>query len=103
MKPKASGVRLDLNNPVFQQQLLAMDKANQLAVLTTLRKLSQMSWDQVYADHGLRWEVIVSRQGPNSQRLYTLRMGKGFRAVAHRDGDWLRLLTLHPHHDSAYR
>jgi hypothetical protein len=61
-----------------------------------------MTWDQVYRDAGLRWEVILSKDGPNGERLYSLRIGKAFRAVAFRDGDWLRLLTLHPDHDSAY-
>ena len=33
-------VRLDLNNPVFQRQLFALEKAQQLAVLAMLRKHS---------------------------------------------------------------
>ena len=44
----------------------------------------------------------MSKAGPDGLRLYSLRIGKGFRAVAVRDGDWLRVLTLHPDHDSAY-
>ena len=103
MKGTGVAVRLDLNNVVFQRQLLAMEKEKQLAVLSSLRKLAQMTWEQAYADAGLRWEAITSRSGPHGGRLYTLRLGKGFRAVAYRDGDWLRLLTLHPGHDSAYR
>lgn len=96
-------LRLDLNSPEFQRQLFAAEKEEQRAVLTTLRKLSQMTWPQVYADRGLRWEAIHSRRGPAGATLHSLRLGKGFRAVAYRDGDWLRLLTLHPDHDSAYR
>jgi hypothetical protein len=95
-------LRLDLNSPVFQRQLFALQSSQQRAVLNSLRKLSQMTWDQVYRDAGLRWEVILSKDGPNGERLYSLRIGKAFRAVAFRDGDWLRLLTLHPDHDSAY-
>jgi hypothetical protein len=71
-------------------------------VLATLRKLSEMSWDQVYRDAGLRWEAIHSHVGAKNERLYSLRMGKAFRAVCHRDGEWLRLVSLHPDHDSAY-
>ncbi len=94
-------VRLDLNNPVFQRQLFALPKSAQTAVLNALRKLAALSWTQVYADAGLRWEAILSRVGPHGGRLYSLRIGRGFRAVAYRDGDWLRLLTLHPDHDAA--
>jgi hypothetical protein len=96
-------VRLDLNSPEFQSQLFALPKEEQTAVLKTLAKLSKMEWSDVYRDAGLRWEAILSRPGPGGGRLYSMRIGKGFRAVAFRDGDWLRILTLHPDHDSAYR
>ena len=95
-------VRLDLNNPVFLRNLFDLSKEQQRQVLTTLRKLFEMTWDQVYADGGLNWEAIVSQVGPNGGRLYSIRMGKGFRAVAYRQEDWLRILSLHPDHDSAY-
>lgn len=98
----ADAVRLDLNNEVFQRHLFALQSVQQRAVLNTLRKLSAMTWQQVYTDRGLRWEAILSRTGPHGLRLYSLRLGKGFRAVAVREGEWLRLLTLHPDHDSAY-
>lgn len=97
-------VRLDLNNPVFQRQLFALQKPQQLGVLATLRKLADLRWPQVYQDRGLKWELIHSRSGPDGRRLYSLRISQGFRAVAYRDeGGWLRLLSLHPDHDSAYR
>ncbi|MEI2769706.1 MAG: hypothetical protein V9G98_02855 [Candidatus Competibacter sp.] len=97
-------VRLDLNNPVFQRQLFALQKPQQLGVLATLRKLADLRWPQVYQDRGLKWELIHSRSGPDGRRLYSLRISQEFRAVAYRDeGGWLRLLSLHPDHDSAYR
>ena len=66
------------------------------------RKLATMTWDQVYADDGVKWEAILSKKGPSGEKLYTLRIGKGFRGVAYREALWLRLLSLHPDHDSAY-
>lgn len=95
-------VRLDLNSPVFQKRLFDLEKDQQRAVLTTLRKLSEMTWDQIYRDPGLKWELISSQTGPEGERVYSLRIGKGFRAIAHRDGDWMRFHSLHPDHDSAY-
>ena len=99
----SQALKLDLNNPVFQKQLFDLAKEKQLSVLKTLRKLSNMTWNQVYQDQGLKWELVYSRTGPNGKRLYSLRIGKGFRTVAYRDGKWLRLLSLHPDHDSAYK
>ena len=95
-------VRLDLNSPVFLRNLFDLSKEQQRQVLTTLRKLFEMTWDQVHTDASFNWEAIVSRVGPHGGRLYSLRVGKGFRAVAYRQDDWLRILSLHPDHDSAY-
>lgn len=102
MSPEEGRVRIDLNNPVFQDSLFNLEKEQQRAVLTTLRKISAMSWTQVYRDSGLKWELISSRIGPREERIYSLRMGKGFRALAYREDNWMRLLSLHPDHDSAY-
>jgi hypothetical protein len=102
MSPRSDRVRLDLNNPTFQEVLFALETQKQRTVFGTLRKLSAMSWSQIYHDPGLKWEAIVSREGPKGHRLYAFRIGKGFRAVAYRDGQWLRLLSLHPDHNTAY-
>ncbi len=98
-----SRLQLDLNNPEFQQQLFRLGKEDQRRVLGTLKKLHNMTWDQVYSNAGLKWEAILSRSGAKGERLYSLRLGKGFRAIALRKGNWLRLVTLHPDHDSASR
>jgi len=96
-------VLLDLNNPEFQANLLALPKPDAWAVLNTLRLLKALSWTQLQRSQGLRWELIQSRTGPEGQRLYSMRISRGCRAVAWRDGCWLRMLSLHPDHDSAYR
>jgi hypothetical protein len=92
-------IKLNISTAYFM-----LEKTQQLMVLATLRKLAAMRWAQVYQDRGLKWEAIHSRTGPDGRRLYSLRISQGFRAVAYRDaGGWLRLLSLHPDHDSAYR
>ena len=96
-------VHLDLNNPVFQRQLFNLSKSEQHNILNTLRKLAEMTWQQVYADYGLKGETILSQKGPGGKKLYSFRIGKGFRGVAYRDSLWMRLLSLHPGHDSAYQ
>jgi hypothetical protein len=61
-----------------------------------------MTWAQLQSSKGLRWELIQSRQGPDGQRLHSMRISRNCRAVAWRDGPWLRFLSLHPDHDSIY-
>jgi hypothetical protein len=96
-------VRLDLNNEVFQENLLSLDKAESARVLNTLRKLRQMTWAQVYRDAGLKWEKIDSVKPPQGiDAIYSLRITQGRRATAYRDGDFMRFLTIAQDHDSTY-
>jgi hypothetical protein len=93
---------LDLNNSAFQQQWFSLPPPEALAVLATLRKIQQLEWDQLYRDKGLRWEAIQSRTGPGGQRIQSIRITQKARAVAYRDGNVMRFLTLQADHDSAY-
>jgi hypothetical protein len=96
-------VRLDLNNPVFQDNLLTLQKLERHAALDTLSKLRQMTWNQVYRDQGLKWEKIVSIKPPSGvPALYSLRITQSHCATAFRDGDFIRLLSIAGDHDSAY-
>ncbi|MCX7167954.1 MAG: hypothetical protein NTV11_17010 [Rhodocyclales bacterium] len=96
-------VRLDLNNPVFQENLLTLQKPEWLAALDTLGRLRQMTWSQVYRDKGLNWEKILSIRPPAGvDAIYSLRITQSRRATAYRDDDFIRLLTVAPDHDSTY-
>lgn len=96
-------MRLDLNNPVFQQNLLTLQKPERHAALDTLNKLRQLTWNQVYRDQGLKWEKIISVKPPvGIDALYSLRIAQSRRATAYRDGEFIRLLTIAADHDSAY-
>ena len=96
-------VQLDLNNDVFQDNWLSLDKQERTRVLDTLKKLRQLNWDQVYRDQGLKWEKITSIAPPRGvAAIYTLRITRSTRATAYRDGNFMRLLTIAPDHDAAY-
>ena len=96
-------VRLDLNNPVFQEQLFAMQKAERHAAIDTLKKIRQLSWSQLYRDKELKWEKIVSAKPPQGiDAIYSFRITQSRRCTAHREGDFIRLLTVAPDHDSTY-
>ena len=55
-----------------------------------------------YRHSGFRGEAIERLKAPNGGKVYSLRVSPKARAVAYRDGDFLRLVSLHPDHDSAY-
>jgi len=96
-------IRLDLNNPVFQRELFGMSKPERHAALDTLDKLRQLTWNQLYRDNGLKWEKIVSLKLPSGiDCLYSLRLTQTRRAIAYRDGDFIRLLSVPPDHDATY-
>jgi hypothetical protein len=96
-------LKLDLNNPVFQENLLTLQKPERHAALDTLNKIRQLTWNQVYRDPGLKWEKITSVKPPAGiDAIYSLRITQARRATAYRDGDFVRLLTVAPDHDAAY-
>jgi hypothetical protein len=101
--PNDKSVQLDLNNPVFQENWLNLDKQERSRVTDTLKKLRQLTWNQVYRDQGLKWEKVASLQPPKGiDAIYTLRITQSRRATAYRDGNFMRLLTIAPDHDAAY-
>ncbi len=96
-------VRLDINNPVFQENLLTLPKSERHSALDILNKLRQMTWNQVYRDNGVKWEKIVSIKPPTGiDAIYSLRITQARRATAYRDADFIRFLTIAPDHDSTY-
>ncbi len=95
--------RLDLNNPIFQENLLTLQKPERHAALDTLNKLRRMTWNQVYRNSGLKWEKIMSVKPPTGiDTIYSLRITQARRSTAYRDGEFIRFLTIAPDHDSAY-
>lgn len=102
-KDDRAKVSLDLNNPVFQENLLGLEKSERHAALDTLAKLRRMTWEQVYRDNGLKWEKIGSlKPPPGIDAVYSLRITRSRRVTAWREGDTLRLLTIAPDHDATY-
>jgi len=99
----ARRVQLDLNHEAFQSSWLGLEKAEREGVTDTLRKIRQLTWDQVYRDPGLKWEKLTSIKPPQGvDAIYTLRITKSRRATAYRQGNFMRFLTIAPDHDSAY-
>lgn len=96
-------VQLDLNNPVFQEQLFALGDADVLALLSALKKLRKLDWRTLQTHKGFHWEDAGRTQpAPNGTSIKSIRITKKARALAYRDGNFVRFLSLHLDHDSAY-
>jgi hypothetical protein len=98
-----TNIKIDMNNPIFQEDLFDLEKDEQIALIKTLKKIAQLNWSELYADPGLKWEAILSKKTKSGDRIYSFRFSKKYRATALREDQFLRLLTLHADHDSAYK
>ena len=96
-------VLLDINNPVFQKNWLDLDKTDRNRVTDSLKKLRQLTWEQLYRDQGFKWEKIASIGLPEGiDAVYSIRITQARRATAYREDDYMRFLTVEPDHDSTY-
>jgi hypothetical protein len=99
---ESSRVRLDLNSPEFQEVFFRLPVADLKQVAASLGRLREIDWNALYRHTGFQWEHIGHLAGPGGTKVYSLRLSQKIRAVAYRDGAFLRLVSLHPDHDSAY-
>lgn len=102
MAVAGSHIRLDLNSPEFQDVFFRLKAEDLKQVVASLRRLRGLDWNSLYRHTGFRWEAIEHLKAPNGAKVYSLRLSQRIRAVAFRDGDFLRLTSLHPDHDSGY-
>lgn len=103
MPAASSRVRLDLNSPEFQDAFFRLELAELRQVVASLGRLRELDWSTLYRHAGFKWEAIRHLRTPNGATAYSLRLSEKARAVAYRDGDFLRVVSLHTDHVSAYR
>jgi hypothetical protein len=97
-----SRIRLDLNGPAFQDVLFRLAAAELKQVVASLGRLRELDWNSLYRHTSYQWEHIGHVKGPGGVKVHSLRLSEKIRAIGYRDGDFLRLVSLHPDHDSAY-
>ena len=96
-------MKIDLNFPPFQQDLFSLDKTQLTAFVKSVKKINKMDLRQVHQSSGLNLEKIKNLKTSNGKTLYSIRMSKSFRAVICIEDDFIRFISLHPDHDSAYK
>lgn len=95
-------MKLDLNFPEFQKDLFNLQKNQLHALIQSFKKLSRMDLDQLQRSSGFNLEKIESLKTGRQRAIYSIRISRSFRATLTMDGDYLRFISLHPDHDSAY-
>jgi len=98
----SSRVRLDLNSPEFQDVFLRLELSELKQVVGSLRRLGELDWNTLYRHTGFKWEAVRHIRTPNGATAYSVRLSEKIRGIVFRDGDFLRFISLHPDHDSAY-
>ena len=101
--PRRVRIKLDLNSPVFQETFFALETTDLKQVVASLRRVRELDWHEFYRHTGFQWEAVHHLKAPNGTKVYSLRLGQRMRAIAYREDDFLRVLSLHPDHDSAYK
>lgn len=103
-------VQCDLEFPAFQQQLADMESAAFDALLKKIETINKMTWNQIYATsskgkekRGLNWEVLPDQKTASGVPIASIRITDKFRIRVMRDGVFMRCISLHPDHDSAYK
>jgi hypothetical protein len=98
----ANRILLDLNSPVFLDDFLALDNTELARVARALKKIRGMDWETFIRHRGSRWEEIGHIEAPNGRPIHSFRLSQKYRALAYREGNFLRVLSLHLDHDPAY-
>ena len=96
-------MKIDLNFPPFQQDLFSLDKTQLTAFVKSVKIINKMDLRQVRQSSGLNLEKIKNLKTSNGKILYSIRMSKSFRVVICIEDDFIRFISLHPNHDSAYK
>jgi hypothetical protein len=96
-------LKIDLIFPDFQKDLFMLEKKELSALIKTFRTLSKIDFDQLRSSSGLNLEQIKKTKTRKGNLLYSIRITRSFRALLSIEGDYLRFISLHPDHDSAYK
>ena len=96
-------MKIDLNFLDFQKDLFKLEKNELYALIKTLRTLSRMDLDQLRRSSGLNLEHLKNTKTRKGNPIYSIRITRSFRAILSIEGEYLRFISLHPDHDSAYK
>lgn len=101
-------IEVDLEFPRAQKELQVLENKELDQIEATIEKVKKMTWDQVYKTssktqkRGLNWEPIDGQQTASGKSIASIRVSGKSRARVCRDGNFMKFISFHPDHDSAY-
>ena len=102
-------VRRDLEFPPFQKQLEDLDFSHREAFFKSIEKIGRMTWQQIFdtasggkGKRGLNWEKLHGQITRSGHPIAAIRVTLKHRARVSRQGSFMRFISLHPDHDSAF-
>lgn len=102
-------VLIDASCPRFMTALANLKEHDQEAILDTIGKIQKLTWDDVYKTssktpgqkRGINYEAI-DQQTASGRRIATIRESGKIRIRVCRDQQFMRFISIHIDHDSAY-
>ena len=85
-------MKIDLNFPLFQQDLFSLNKIELSAFIRSVKRINKMSLQQIQQSSGLNLEKIKNIKTPNGKTIYSIRISQSFRAVINIKGDFVRFI-----------
>lgn len=102
--PRGGAVRIDIR-PAFDDAVMAAELPVRKAAAKMLRLLHAMTLQELWSHPGLNFEKLRGMIEPTTgEQLYSLRVTGSARAITCLiQGPTIVLVSLHIHHDKAYR
>jgi hypothetical protein len=105
-----NNVLVDAGYHRFIKALANLEDNDQEAILDTIDKIQRMTWDDVYKTssktpgqkRGVNYEPTDQRTA-SGRKIATIRASGKIRIRVCRDERWMRFISIHVDHDSAYK
>lgn len=103
-------VLVDVNFSGFLDDLEKLTSSDLNAVQAVIDKIQKMTWTDIYktssktrgSKRGLNYEPL-NQETSLGHRIASIRINAKFRARVCRQDRFMRFISLHPDHDSAYK
>lgn len=99
----------DLEFSGIQKSLKSLSKEELIQFFEVVeKKIQKMTWAQIYTTssksqkRGLNWEVIEGQRTTKDGIIASIRITQKSCARVTRDGKFMRFISIHPDHESAF-